>query len=72
MAKRTVLRSGVALALLLTALTVPALAADAEQPSAEQPEAEARQEPSELEAIVVTGSRIQKGESGQFQPGHPD
>ena len=60
MAKRTVLRSGVALALLLTALTVPALAADAEQPSAEQPEAEARQEPSELEAIVVTGSRIQK------------
>ena len=60
MSKRTVLRSGAVAALLLTALTVPVLVADAEQPSAALPDAEAHQEPSELEAIVVTGSRIQR------------
>ena len=58
MSKITVLWKGVVVALLLTA--APARAQDAEQLSAEQPEAEARQEPSELEAIVVTGSRIQR------------
>ncbi len=60
MSKRTLLRSGVALALLLAAATAPALAAEAEQPSAEQSGAATRQEPSELEALVVTGSRIQR------------
>ncbi len=65
MTKRTVVWSRVALALLLASLPASALAADAEQPSAEQPsaeqpEAESRQEPAELEALVVTGSRIQR------------
>ena len=60
MTKRTLLPYGVALALLLAGGIVPALAADAEQPETEQPKAEARQEPSELEALVVTGSRIQR------------
>ncbi len=60
MAKRTLLPYGAALALLLAGGIVPALAADAEQPETEQPKAEARQEPSELEAMVVTGSRIQR------------
>ena len=60
MAKRTFLWKGVVVALLLTAAPARAQDADAEQPSAALPEAEARQEPSELEAIVVTGSRIQR------------
>ena len=60
MAKRTLLWKGVVVALLLTAAPARAQDADAEQPSAALPEAEARQEPSELEAIVVTGSRIQR------------
>ena len=58
MTKRTLLRS--VLVLLLASLTAPAPAADAEQPSAEQSDTESRQEPSELEALVVTGSRIQR------------
>ncbi len=60
MTKRVRLRNGGALALLLASLIAPALAAEAEQPSAAQPKAETRQEPSELEALVVTGSRIQR------------
>ena len=67
MPKKTFLRTGVALAtaLLLTATTAPTLAADADPPNAEPPgteppDAEARQEPQKLEAMVVTGSRIQK------------
>ena len=60
MTKRMLLRCGCALVLLLVGLTASALAADAEQPGTEQPQAEARQEPSELEALVVTGSRIQR------------
>ena len=60
MTKRMLLRCGFALVLLLASLTASALAADAEQPSAEQPNAATRQEPSELEALVVTGSRIQR------------
>ena len=62
MPKKTFLRTGVALAtaLLLTATTAPTLAANAEPPGTEPPDAEARQEPQKLEAMVVTGSRIQK------------
>ena len=58
MTKRMLLRS--VLTLLLSSVAASALAADAEQPSAEQPNAATRREPSELEALVVTGSRIQR------------
>ena len=58
MTQKTWLRS--VLALLLVSGTVPVFAEDAEQPSAEQPDTATRQEPAELEALVVTGSRIQR------------
>ena len=65
MSRKTCGWSGIAaaMALLLTAVTAPAFATDAEQPDAEASEKgqpEVSEEPQQLDALVVTGSRIQQ------------